>query len=218
MNINQTFRTIGGKFISLIFLFAIFCIAAAQSFAAATLSPKLQNQLVGIADNVSVGTVIVAFHTENGLQQSHLSLLQSLGVVDGETFPTLGMAAFTANAGQIRALMNNSAVRSIWTNDRLQQNMHQARVVAGVDKTHADRGFQTFNGGMPVTGNGDFSVLVIDSGIDATHSDLQYGTKVIANSQRVRSRGSSGLTPSINVNGIPGRDLSPNGAQCRTRP
>ena len=37
------------------------------------------------------------------------------------------------------------------------------------------------NGGMPVSGAGDFSVMVIDSGVDATHADLQFGTKVIQN-------------------------------------
>ncbi len=37
------------------------------------------------------------------------------------------------------------------------------------------------NGGLPVSGKGDFSVVINDSGIDATHPDLQLGKNVIQN-------------------------------------
>ena len=35
-----------------------------------------------------------------------------------------------------------------------------------------DAGFTFRNGGMPVSGNGDFSVFVIDSGIDGGHPEF----------------------------------------------
>ena len=38
-----------------------------------------------------------------------------------------------------------------------------------------DRSFTNANGGLPVSGRGDFSVVINDSGIDATHPDLQFG-------------------------------------------
>ena len=47
--------------------------------------------------------------------------------------------------------------------------------MTGVDKLRTDAGFTFRNGGMPVSGAGDFSVFVIDSGIDATHADLAVG-------------------------------------------
>ena len=50
--------------------------------------------------------------------------------------------------------------------------LNHARTVTGVDKLRTDAPMTFRNGGMPVTGNGDFSVLVIDSGIDATTADL----------------------------------------------
>src|SRR5688500_9967775 len=86
---------------------------------AATLSANLNNKLAGVADGVEVGMVIVAFNTTNGLQDSHLNVLRSVGVTGGQTFPTLGMVAQPMTAGQVRALINNAAVRSLWSNDRL---------------------------------------------------------------------------------------------------
>jgi serine protease AprX len=193
---------------------------------AASISPALQNQINGLANNAPVGVVIVSFKTTSGLKLTHLTLLRSLGITNGVTFPTLGMVGAALNAGQIRALQNNSSVASIWSNDRLQQTMQQARMMTGVDKVYADTGFTFRNGGSPITGNGDFSVFVIDSGIDATHADLPLGTKVIQNTQRVVSTNTgntgitiggvalNGLTPSLSIENVPNTDTVGHGTHC----
>ncbi|MCY7348823.1 MAG: S8 family serine peptidase [Pyrinomonadaceae bacterium] len=174
---------------------------------AAKLSPTLQNQLTNLADNVSVGMVIVTFNTTNGLQSSHLSVLQSVGVTGGQTFPTLGIIAQPMTAGQVRALRNNPAVRSLWSNDRLYYTMNQARVLAGVQRLQTDGAMTQRNGGMPVSGAGDFSVMVIDSGIDATHADLQFGTKVIQNVHPIVGTDTlEGFTPNVSVENVPNTD------------
>ena len=69
---------------------------------AATIGPKLQVQLDTLADNASVGMVIVSFNTNNGLQESHLNVLRSVGVTGGQTFPVLGMVAQPMTAGQVQ--------------------------------------------------------------------------------------------------------------------
>src|SRR5437870_1461514 len=148
---------------------------------AATLSPTLQAQLPSLANSASVGVVIISFNTSSGLTASNLTTLHLAGITNGVTFQKLGMVGAVLNAGQVRSLANNSSVRSIWTNDRLRYFMNAARTVTGVDQLRIDSGFTFRNGGMPVSGNGDFSVLVIDTGIDATHADLPFGTKVIQN-------------------------------------
>src|SRR5437870_12325951 len=96
--------------------------------------------------------------------------------------------------------------------------MNAARTVTGVDQLRIDSGFTFRNGGMPVSGSGDFSVLVIDTGIDATHADLPYGTKVIQNTQRVVSADTgntgitvggvplNGFTPSLSIENVPNHD------------
>lgn len=174
---------------------------------AATLSPDLQKKLTGAADSVSVGMVIVSFNTSNGLQESHLNVLRGVGVTGGQIFPILGMVAQPMTAGQVRALSGNAAVRSVWSNDKLMYYMGQARTMTGVDKLRADSALTTRNGGMPVSGAGNFSVLVIDSGIDATHADLQFGSKVIQNVHPVLATSTvSGFTPNVTIENLQNTD------------
>ncbi len=196
---------------------AIVCILLVNA-QAATLSPALEGRLNGLANDLSLGVVIVSFDTSNGLNSGHLNILQGLGITEGVTFQKLGMVGAVLNAGQIRSLAANAAVRSIWSNDRQAYFMSQARVMTGVDKLRTDAGFTLRNGGFPVSGSGDFSVFVIDSGIDATHADLPLGTKVIQNTQRVVSTNAgntgitiagvslNGFTPSLSIENIPNTD------------
>jgi serine protease AprX len=200
---NQLHR----KFSGFLLAFAVVGILFAQMAQAATVSPKLQSQLTSLADNASVGMTIVAFNTSNGLQASHLNILRSVGVTGGRTFPTLGIVAMPLTAAQVRALNANPAVRSLWSNDRLYYTMNQARAVAGVDRVRSTTAFSTANGGMPVSGAGDFSVMVIDSGVDATHADLQFGTKVIQNVHPLTGTDTvEGFTPNLSVENVPNTD------------
>lgn len=189
------------------FLIAVVVGAMLIQGQAAKLSPTLANQLNNLADNVSVGMVIVSFNTTNGLQPSHLSLLRGIGINGGQTFQNLGMVAQPMTAGQVRALLNNPSVRSVWSNDRLHYTMNQARVLTGVQRLQTDSAFALRNGGLPVNGSGDFSVMVIDSGVDATHQDLQFGTKVIQNVHPVVAAGTlEGFTPNVSVENVPNTD------------
>jgi serine protease AprX len=193
---------------------------------AATLSRTLQDQIAGLSDGTSVGVVIVSFNTSNGLADSHLNILRNLGISQGVTFQKLGMVGAVLTAGQIRALAGNPAVKSVWSNDRQAYYMNQARMVTGVDKLRTDSAFTLRNGGMPVSGSGDFSVLVIDSGIDATGADLPLGTKIIQNTQRVVSTDAgntgitvggvalNGFTPSLSLENIPNTDTVGHGTHC----
>lgn len=193
-------------------LFSVLSIAAIGgvlflNIHAASLSANLEHKLANVADGVSVGMVIVAFNTDSGLKESHLNVLRAVGITGGQTFPTLGMVAQPMTAGQVRALSNSAAVRSLWSNDRLYYYMHQGRVLGGVAKLQSDAAMTLRNGGMPVSGAGDFSVLLIDSGIDATHSDLQLGTKVIQNVQTPVAAGTlPGFTPNVSIENVPNTD------------
>jgi serine protease AprX len=159
----------------------ILCSAGVAS--AATLSPTLQTQLTQLPEAARVGTVIVSFNTSNGLKDSHLQILRSLGIRGGAVFPNLGMVGIHATAGQVKALAANSSVRSVWSNDKLEYFIDQARMLAGVNRVRTDSTFTNENGGLPISGQGNFSALIIDSGIDATHNDLKLGQNVIQNVQ-----------------------------------
>ena len=222
MTIDLIFR----NFSRLVLTLAVTSVFAFSAAASAKLSPTLETQLAGLADDVSVGVVIVSFNTVSGLTTAHLDLLRGLGVTDAVTFQRLGMVGTVLNAGQVRSLAQNSTVRSIWSNDEQRYFMNQARMVAGADKVRADATFTFRNGGFPVSGNGDFSVLVIDSGIDATTADLPYSTKVIQNTQRVVSTDAgntgiivagipvNGFTPSLSIENVPNTDNVGHGTHC----
>jgi serine protease AprX len=148
---------------------------------AATLGPSLKSKLGGLAADAKVGTVIIAFNTTSGLKPSHLDALRSLGITKGITLNRLGMVACVATAGQVRALASNPSVRSVWFNDQLHYLDFEARTLTGVERLKKDSAITRSNGGMPVSGAGNFSVVINDSGIDATHPDLQLGKNVVQN-------------------------------------
>ncbi len=182
---------------------ALLIVLAASAIAsAATLSPALQSRLAGAADSLSVGTVIVSFNTTNGLNESHLSVLRGLGITRGYKLQQLGMVATNLNAGQVRALASNGAVRSVWSNDQLYYYLAQARVLAGVDRLRGDSAMTSRNGGMPVSGQGNFSVVINDSGIDATHNDLKFGPHVIQNVQVVTDSDTENAVVSLPLDGF----------------
>jgi serine protease AprX len=186
---------------------AVIWLFAAGPSKAATLSPALQQKLSSAADSVSVGVVIVTFHTNAGLNDSHLGVLRGLGLVRGLTLGQLGMVAVPATAGQVRALAANPAVRSVWSNERLFYYMNQARVLTGVDRLRSDAAMTRANGGLPVSGRGDFSVVVNDSGIDATHNDLKFGPHVVQNVQVLTdTQTQAGFTPLLTVENLPNTD------------
>lgn len=159
-------------------LAAVFVSAAT----AATLSPTLASRLGQVADSTSVGLVIVSFNTtDEGITASQLYVLRGVGINQGVVLQRLGMVAVNATAGQVRALAGNGAVRSVWSNDRLQYFDSETSTLTGVDRIRSDSSFTTANGGLPVSGRGNFSVVINDSGIDARHDDLKLGSHVVQN-------------------------------------
>ncbi|MGI8837819.1 MAG: S8 family serine peptidase [Pyrinomonadaceae bacterium] len=193
------------KRISATFVALFICCTAAS---AATLSPTLESQLGSAADDLNVGTVIVAFNTHQGLNDSHLEVLRAVGIRRGLTLPQLAMVAVpSATAGQVRGLAANSAVRSVWSNDQLYYFMNQARVLTGVDRVRTTAAFTKANGGLPVAGQGNFSVVINDSGIDATHPDLKFGSHVVQNVQILTDTDTlAGFTTLVGVENVPNTD------------
>jgi serine protease AprX len=207
-------RRISAAFFSLV-LVTLFAVAQAS---AATVGPSLQAKLSGLAADTSVGTVIVAFNTNKGLQPANLDVLRSVGITKGYTLNHLGMVAVVATAGQVRALASSSSVRSIWANDQLYYFDKETSTLTGVERLRTDQALTRANGGMPVSGAGNFSVVINDSGIDATHPDLQFGKNVIQNVFIVTDEQSNNTlvnTPELNgftslqvIENVPDTDLN----------
>lgn len=209
------------KFNTLLALVCALALAGASlpsAAAAAILGPSLKAKLNQLASADALGTVIVAFNdTDNGLTSAHLEVLRGIGLTTGRTLPTLGMVAVNATVAQVTNLAQNPAVRSIWANDQLQWYMAEARILTGVDRLQSDSVLTTLNGGMPVFGASDMSVVINDSGIDATHADLALGDRVIQNVQIVTDENTpnavvatgtvlDGFSPLLFVENVPDTD------------
>jgi len=190
-------------------ILVLFSLLTNADVSAATLGPSLQSKLSGLAPEAQVGTVIIAFNTTQGLQPANLDVLRGVGIDRGTTLDRLGMVAAVATAGQVRALAGNASVRSIWFNDRLSYHDKEVRTLTGVERLRTERSFMAANSGLPVTGQGDFSVVVNDSGIDATHPDLQFGKNVIQNIQILTDTDTAaGFTTLQTVENLPDTDLN----------
>jgi serine protease AprX len=190
-------------------LSALLFLGLTAAASATTLGPSLRAKLPSLADNASAGTVIVAFNTTSGLTPAHLAALTLVGISRGYTLQNLGMVAAPATAGQVRALAANPSVRSIWANDQLHYLNDQTRVLTGTDRMRSDPGFIQRNGGLPVTGKGNFSLLINDSGIDGTHPDLHFPEHLIQNVQGVTDTGTlTGFTPSLSIENVPDTDTN----------
>jgi serine protease AprX len=160
---------------------------------AATLGPGISSWLRNTtADSVYPQTVIVSFDG-GALPADIATQLQALGIDKGYTLPRLGMVAITATAGQIDALNKNADVRSIWPNEQLHYFDYFGRVLGGVDRLRSDTAITQLHNGSPDLGQG-VTVVVDDSGCDASHGDLAnaiIGNYLVATDTETQA----GLTP-----------------------
>jgi serine protease AprX len=148
--------------------------AKACSAAAAT---AVEQRLSLLAPDV-IGEFVVSFEGEGPLTAPQLELLKGLGV-SGIYLSRLPIAGVLATAAQARALMRTPGVRSVVFNEVLQYEDDVARTLTSVDVA-ATRPELVNTNGEPITGKG-VTILVNDSGIDGTHPDLEFGSKVVEN-------------------------------------
>ncbi len=161
-----------------IFLFIILEVSFLQTaFAQAVIDQRLKEALVNA---VSPLEVVVTFKGNSAPTAEQISVLKQAGIIQGLTFRSLPIAGVLATAAQVDALSKNSQVRSLYLNSKLEYFNNNSRALTGVDRLRNDQTLTTRNGGLPVSGKG-VTVLVNDSGIDATHPDLPFGSHVLQN-------------------------------------
>lgn len=83
----------------------------------------------------------------------------------------LPMALLETNASGVSRLLGTPGLKSLYLDQRLEYYLHESVVLIGADRARTQLG---------VDGKG-VGIAIIDSGIDATHPDLPYGTKVVQN-------------------------------------
>ena len=131
--------------------------------------------------------------------------LQSIGIKKGFALRELPMVIAPMNAVQLAAVQTQPGVRSISANRIMKTFMNESRKFIGASQLMRDaevtRANQQ-NPGMPISGKG-IGIGYLDTGADATHADLKYGTKVVQNVIQPMSEttvGDGGLAIGIGIN------------------
>jgi serine protease AprX len=129
---------------------------------------NLTNILQSLSDSTEVEAVI---SYENHPTTDQLTQLKSFGL-ELKTFSQLPIVGVKGTSLQIKSLLDNGLYAlSIYANKDLDYFLRDSRELIGVESVWSDLGY---------TGKGT-TVAVIDSGIDATHPDLPFGSKVVQN-------------------------------------
>lgn len=162
-------------------------LTGADSTGIQSFDPELAWILNTLPDSSAVN-VFVVFHRMPISQD--FDALRAAGIVGGTIFNNLPMVLVNATKSQIAAISSLPSVRTIYSNKTFEFFTHDSRVLTGQTKVTSDRVLTKRNGGMPLSGQG-LTVAVLDTGIDATHPDLTYGSQVIQNVRVADLQGSS---------------------------
>lgn len=155
------------RFLQPLMILVVAVAMAAIPASGAVLGPALQQSLQ-TASSTDILRVIVTFdHSPTSLD---VSLLQSVAE-RSQVLDALSMALVEITPAGLATLTATDGIRSLYLDQQLEYYLHESVPLIRADAAWQDLG---------ATGAG-VGVAVIDSGIDATHPDLPFGSKVVQN-------------------------------------
>jgi subtilisin family serine protease len=159
-------------------------ITAATTAAPTVTGAKVDPMLVKVFGSLAAGTPVPVVITYNSQpKQSEFGRLQAVGIKKGFALQRLPMVIAPMNAAQLVSVQKQPGVRSIWANRIMKTFTNESRRFIGVPQLMADgeatRANQQ-NPGVPFSGKG-IGIGYLDTGADATHEDLKYGSKIVQN-------------------------------------
>ncbi len=134
------------------------------------IGPSLAQRMHDAPDDQAL-QVIVTFHGNQALSAEQIESLDNLGL-NGIYMRALPIAGVLATPEQVRQMAALPGVRSIYHNDPLEYHNDGGGRIIGVDRLRQDPHLLAANGGLPFDGSG-VTIMINDSGIDATHEDLK---------------------------------------------
>ncbi|MGH9419592.1 MAG: S8 family serine peptidase, partial [Thermoanaerobaculia bacterium] len=140
---------------------------------AAIVDPLLQAKLGTVSGELL--PAVITYNAQPG--PSELTALRLLGVRYGVTLKQLPMVGVWATSNQIQQIASRPGVRSVYLNKQLRYFNHEGSALIGASEQRTMPGFGYSGRGI--------GVAIVDSGIDATHPDLPFGTKVKQNTKVV---------------------------------
>lgn len=197
---------------------AIGLLASGVALADAHLDPQLLSRMDGAASTDEL-QVVVSYRQSAPVTPGQVAAMQSLGISKGVTMHTLPIAGVIATPAEIRALAQRSDVASIYWNAPLRYFNKEAREITGVARAQANQG--DYGRTLPFSGRG-VTVMINDSGIDATHDDVKLGSHVVDNVlapqnilAELATEFAPGIVPITHANNVPNTDLgSGHGTHC----
>ena len=130
------------------------------------------------ASPLSLTPVVITF--DHGVTNTDFLMLQSLGIRGGYYTKALPIVLTSINRTQFNALRVKPGIRSLYANRTFRLLDLEGRTITGIENLIRDSQVTALNNGLPVTGK-NIGVSYIDTGIDGTHPDLQFGQNVIQN-------------------------------------
>jgi serine protease AprX len=156
---------------------AVGILASGVALAEAQLDSQLLSRMAAVAPTEEL-QVVVSYGQSGPVTHAQLDTLRNLGIERGVQMQSLPIVGALATPAEIQALAGQGDVVSIYYNAPLRYFNKESRQISGaarVVENPAD-----FGRAIPYSGRG-VTVVVNDSGIDATNLDLQYGSHVVEN-------------------------------------
>ncbi len=169
---------------------AMFALNAPAALADALIGEQLSEKLNVLAEAESV-MAVVTYDQMDPLSESQIQQLLNLGISQGVQFQSVPIIGVLATKAQIQQIAGFDNVRSIFANRKMEYFNADAREITGVaDLQTTD--FEQRNG-VQFTGKG-VTIMVNDSGVDASHQDLFFGDTVVENVQALTHASAISLT------------------------
>ena len=158
---------------------AVVLVTIAASFSAFA-APSVDSLLAATINAAPLSLTPVVITFDHSMTSNDFLMLQSLGIRGGYYTKALPIALTSINRTQFNALKAKPGVRSLYANRTFHLLDLEGRTITGIENLIRDGQVTALNNGLPVTGR-NIGVAYVDTGIDATHPDLQLGQNVIQN-------------------------------------
>ncbi|MFL6468706.1 MAG: S8 family serine peptidase [Pyrinomonadaceae bacterium] len=157
--------------------FGVILMAASFALMAA---PSIDGLLASKVNALPLGLTPVVITFDHKPINSDFLMLQSIGIRGGRVLNQLPIVLTSINKVQLNSLKTKAGIRSLYANRTFKLLDFEGRTITGIEKMIRDTEVTTRNQGLPVSGR-NIGIAYVDTGIDATHPDLQLGQNVIQN-------------------------------------